>query len=105
MATQSNRIEVYQNNTKNIACVVIGIADVSGYTPYLTVKKNDDDASALLSKTGIVTDVGGSFAFSLTSTDTSINEGDYIYDIVIENTPIVYTVVRDKFKVLEGVRY
>jgi hypothetical protein len=105
MATQSNRIELYKQNTKSIACVVIGVADVSGFTPYLTVKKNDDDTPAVLTKTGIVTDASGSLAFNLTGTDTSINSGDYVYDITIEKTPIVYTVVRDKFKVLEGVRY
>ena len=105
MSTQSNRIELYTHNTKSIACVVIGVADVSGFIPYLTVKKNDDDEIPVLMNTGIVTDASGSLAFNLTAIDTSIVAGDYVYDITIENTPIVYTVVRDKFKVLDSVRY
>jgi hypothetical protein len=105
MATLNNKIELYQNNSKSIACVVIGVADVSGYIPYLTVKKNITDNVPVLTNTGMVTDASGSLSFTLSQTDTSLNAGDYVYDITIEKSPNIFTVVKDKFVILDGVRY
>lgn len=101
----NNKIEIFQHNTKSIACVVLGIADVSGFTPYLTVKEKPNDVVNLISSVGVVTDASGSLAFTLSATDTSIIAGDYVYDITIENSPLIYTVVKDRFSVLDGVKY
>lgn len=105
MATVNNRIDVYQNNSKTIGCVVVGVSDVSGFIPYLTVKKKTGDADSVLSKTGTVVDASGTLLFNLTTIDTSMNYGDYIYDVTIEKDTTVYTVVKDKFIVVDGVRY
>lgn len=35
-----NKIRVYQNNNKTVICTVSGL-DITGYTPYLTAKKNN----------------------------------------------------------------
>jgi hypothetical protein len=104
MANLNNKIEVYQQNTREISCLVIGVSDITGWIPYLTVKKNTS-GDIILSKTGVVSDASGTSLFSLTSTDTSILAGDYVYDVVIENGEIKYTVVKDRFSVLDGVRY
>jgi hypothetical protein len=101
----NNKIEIFQHNTKNIACVVIGIADVSGYTPYFTAKSKTSDTLAILTKTGVVTDASGSLAFVLSATDTSIVSGDYVYDITIEKGATIYTVVKDRLSVIDGVKY
>jgi hypothetical protein len=101
----NNKIELFQHNTKSIACVVIGVADVSGFIPYLTVKRKATDDAPVLSNTGVVTDASGSLAFTLSATDTSISPGDYVYDVTIEKTPNVYTIIKDRFTILDGVKY
>ncbi len=35
-----NKIRVYQNNNKTVICTVSNL-DITGYTPYLTAKKNN----------------------------------------------------------------
>lgn len=99
----ANKIEIYQNNNKTINCVVSGLA-ITGYTPYLSVKKKAIDASTVLSKTGVITDASTA-TFYLTPTDTSLASLDYVYDITIENDSSIYTVVKDTFTILEGVKY
>lgn len=105
MSTINNKIEIYPQNTKSIGCVVIGVNDVSGFTPYLSVKKKTTDTDSILVKTGIVTDASGTLLFNLSAIDTSIPYGDYVYDVTIEKLPTIYTVVKDKFVVVDSVRY
>jgi len=102
MSSSSNSIEVYQNNTKSLTCIVYGL-DVTGFTPYLTVK-NLKDASILINKTGTVIDSSVA-VFNLSSIDTSLEPGNYIYDITFEQDSSIYTVVKDSFIVIDGVRY
>lgn len=97
-----NKIDVYQNNTKPFTC--ISPITATGYTPYFTVKKNISDSSTLISKTGSVTDPSTLF-FCISSTDSSLAVGDYPYDITLENDASIFTIVKDIFTILEGVRY
>lgn len=101
----SNKIEIYQQNTATILCVVVGIDDVSGYIPYLTIKKNSIETIPVLTNTGFVTDPSGSLLFNFSQTDTSLASGDYVYDVTIEKAPHIYTIVKDVFTILDGVRY
>lgn len=98
----SNKILCYQNNTKPFTC--ISPINATGYTPYFTVKRNITDVSTLISKTGSVTDSSTLF-FCVSSTDSSLTVGDYPYDITIENDASIYTIVKDIFSIIEGVRY
>src|SRR5574343_205507 len=98
----ANKIEIYQRNTKTLTCLVSGLS-ITGYTPYLTVKRTSD-SSTMLSKTGSVLDASTA-VFYLTSTDTSISFGNYVYDITVEKDSSIYTVVKDTFSILDGVRY
>lgn len=98
----SNKIEIYQNNTKIINCAISGL-NITGYTPYLTVKKNTS-SSPVLSSIGAVKDPSTA-SFYLSSIDTSIASGDYIYDIVIAADASIYTVTKDSFTILDGVKY
>lgn len=97
-----NRIEVYQNNTKTINCTVSGLS-LTGYTPNLTVKKNKSE-TVYLGKEGIVTDPSTAI-FYLTPADTSLSPGDYIYDITFTSDSSIYTVTKDAFIILDGVKY
>lgn len=97
-----NKIRVYQNNNKTVICTVSGL-DITGYTPYLTAKKNNA-AVISLSKTGVVSDASTA-TFYLSSTDTSIAAGDYIYDITLSADSSIYTVTKDALIILDGVKY
>ena len=101
----TNKIEVFQNNSKTIACYIYGGLNLSTYTPYLTVKRKATDTTTILEKTGLVTDPSTTVTFDLAPADTSIVAGDYVYDITIENDSSIYTVVKDTFTILEGVKY
>jgi len=98
----TNTIEIFQNNTKTINCIVSGLA-ITGYTPYLTVKKCKD-TSVVLSKIGTVLDPSTA-VFAISSTDSSITSGNYIYDITLIADNSIYTVVKDALNVLDGVKF
>jgi len=98
----ANNIEVYQNNSKTISCVVSGLS-LTGYTPYLTVKKSPS-STTLINNTGSISDPSTAL-FNLSSTDTSIASGEYMYDITVVADSSIYTVVKDSFTVLDGVKY
>lgn len=100
----NNRIEIFQNNTRSIGCVVYGGLDLTDFTPWLTIKKRSSDVDALLSIEGYVTDPSTTVMFDLTPTDTSLAVGDYVYDVTIDDGTEVYTVVRDRFSILDAVR-
>ena len=99
----TNKIEVYQNNTKSITCTVSGF-DVTGYTPYFTVKRNISDSSALISNIGIVADPS-TLSFWVSSTDSSLTSGDYPYDVTVEKDASIYTIIKDTLNIKNGVRY
>jgi hypothetical protein len=71
-----------------------GIAkNISGYTLFFTVKKNTndldgDDVGAQIAKTitGHVTPASGITMISLTTSDTTMNPGTYIYDIKLKDS-------------------
>ena len=100
----NNKIEIFEKNTQNIAVYVGGITDLGMYVPYLTVKKKTSDAVPILSKAGIVSDPSTTYMFELTSEDTSINVGDYVYDITLEQGTIKHTIIKDVFSIIDTVR-
>ena len=99
----SNKIELYQGNSKLIVCDVSGLVDLVGYTGTLSVKKHIDSTSTLLVKNGTIS--GLQISVDLTYVDTSINPGTYLYDITIDNSTNRYTAVQDEFSVLESVKF
>lgn len=103
----NNHIEIYQRNSKELAVYVSGLSDLSYYVPYITVKRKSSDTSALISKTGTVTDPSTTYTFSLTTTDTSLAASDYVYEITLENSTnnTIVTIVRDRFTILDSIRY
>lgn len=101
----NNKIQIYQNNARTIGCYVHGGLDLTDFTPYLTVKTKAASADVVLEKIGMVTDPSTTLTFDLLPADTSIAAGEYVYDITIENGSVIYTIVKDGFAVLDGVRY
>jgi len=98
----ANSIEIYQNNTKRVTCIVSGL-DVTGYNSYITVRKNISDAS-VMTNTGTVSDAS-TLIFNISSTDTSLNVGSYVYDITVQLDSSIYTLVKDTLSILNGVKY
>lgn len=100
-----NKIEIYHKNARTIAVYVEGLADLSLYTPHLTVKKRIKDSSPILDVTGLVSDPSTTYVFNLTPQDTSIALGDYWYDVTLTSPALGnHTVIKDVFSVLGGVR-
>lgn len=102
--TSNNHIEIFEKNTKVIAVYVVGLDDLSLFTPILTVKRKATDASTLLSKTGVVSDPSTTFAFTLTPADTSLLPFDYCYDITLDGSSGTYTLIHDTLSILRTVK-
>lgn len=99
----NNKLEIYQNNTKEIFVGVVGLSDLTPYTPYLTVKSKSSDETPILQKTGIVSDPSGTFTFSLSEIDTSLAPKDYVYDVTIIGNGNKITIAMDTFTINETV--
>lgn len=61
--------------------------------------------SGFTSLTGLMSLIINPVAMSLSPTNTDIDSGAYIYDIVIESGSRQYTIVRDDFIVSDAVLY
>lgn len=97
----NNHLEIYQKNTREIAVFVQGLQNLTPYVPYLSVKRKATDASTVLFKAGTVNDTSGTFTFSLSEVDTSLNVADYIFDVTIIGEGNKLTIVRDTLSILD----
>ena len=97
-----NTINIYKNNSATIDCSVLGLSSLSGYWPKFTVKKDFND-SILFARDGSIS--GLVLTFLLRPTDTSLPYGEYVYDITIDNSLNIYTVIQDKFIITNSVKY
>ncbi len=98
----NNKIEIYQKNTIAISCAVSGLI-TTGYDAYLTIKQKAND-DYIIQSTGTIQDASTAI-FYLSSTDTSIATGDYIYDITIQKDTSIFTIIKDRFTIIDGIRY
>ena len=98
-----NKLQIYQKNDREIVVCVVGLADLTPYVPYLSVKYKERDPSTLLFKSGTVSDPSGTFTFSLSDTDTSLAARDYVYDVTIIGNGNKLTIAKDIFSILETV--
>lgn len=109
MATYNNKIEIYQGNSDTVFISVLDSSslamDLTGYTGTMTVKKNRDDAISFQNNHTLKNDSEGTMTFEITTTDTSLASGDYQYDITIDNSTNVFTVVQEQFIIIDSVRY
>ena len=80
------------------------IFDLNGYTMTFTAKNNIDDidAEADISSVGVIADPAlGIGVISLSPEDTSIDSGEYRYDIQIsDGTNNVHTVVKNSLLII-----
>jgi uncharacterized protein YaiI (UPF0178 family) len=101
----TNKIEVYENNTLTITCTVSGLDTLSGYTATLTVKENENDADSdkLIESSGSITDLV--IQFDIPAADNALTPGTYVYDIVITDGSKIYTIQQNYYQVLKSVKY
>ena len=84
-------IKVFRNTNNTIPITLTDASDgsaidITGATLYFTVKTkpdlDDTDANALFQKTGsIISGVGGTASFAITTTDTGVSPKTYFYDV------------------------
>lgn len=106
-------LEIVRKDTKNYRVILKrdGVAvDISGWTVYFTVKTdfNDADTDALISKNYLMPNNSDSQAgigyLPLSSSDTNIAVGEYVYDMKFIDTNYVETFSRGKLFIIPSIR-
>lgn len=106
----SNVLSIYKNNSKT---VIVDVTDLdgsvfncTGYTPVFSVKKKPDDVSFIINLNGSLSGTTSStLVFPLSTINTDLDEGEYWYDVTLTKSGEAITVVYDKLKILQNVKY
>lgn len=110
----ANEISVYRGDTKTINLTFTNSSgsaiDISGWIVFFTVKlrsdNSNDDTNAVIQKDISAHDnaANGETSFTLTTTDTDLQIGSYIYDIQIKDTDDdIYTITVGTFTVNQDI--
>lgn len=112
MSVQSQNFEVTRGNTfkRNLYFYNDDDSkkDITGWKILFTVKEKitDLDASAKISASATITDpTGGQATLSLSTTDTDLTPGSYVYDVKIITLAAAdeLTIINGTFTILTGV--
>jgi len=106
----NNKLEGFQGNTKDVLVVVYdasgNLMDITDYDASLYMKKYPirpgnpiDVAKSYITKDASA----GSFLFKMSSEDLDIAAGDYVYEVIIDNTAQRHTVVQDRFNLKDSI--
>jgi len=103
-----NNIKFFQGNSFDALIPVINVTtgnpvDISLHTATLTVRKKIKDPEIVLSKELPI--VNQKIQLSLSSEETLLISGTYIYDIVIQLGEDIKTVVQASIKVMDSVAF
>jgi len=101
----NNRLEGYAGNSKSVLVVAYdasgNLMDITGYDAFFYMKKYPVTASSTLdvSTAHDSRDIANSsFLFNLSSSELSLAVGDYVYEIVIDDSSANrHTLVQDQF--------
>lgn len=107
----ASEISIFRGDTQTITITVTDSDDtvfnLTDYTMKMSVKTNktDPDISSVISSTAtIAAPATGVGVFSLSTTDTTVDAGNYFYDVQINNGIIdVKTVISSTFIVKEDI--
>ena len=101
---ESNDITIYKADSATIRCYVVKASDgsvmpLTSYTAKMSVKREpyDNDADALFTLTGVVTEATGLCTFTVTTTNSDQRPGVYYYDVQVVKTSTTKTVASGKF--------
>lgn len=105
----NNRLTCYQGNSKTIFCSVYdssnNVFDLTDYSGTFYLQSMVKGSPIALTKVGTKDPSALSFTFELTPVDTSLAAGDYNYNIDISSNTKRYTVVSDRFNLLDNIKY
>ncbi|HPI82525.1 MAG TPA: hypothetical protein PK122_04845 [Candidatus Paceibacterota bacterium] len=103
----NNRLSGYQNNSKTVFCAVYdssnNIMDLSDYTGIFYMSSIIPGSEVAIEKLASMDSSG--MTFNLTPEDTSLAPGDYWYNIDISSNTDRYTVVSDRFNLLDHLKF
>lgn len=108
----ADEISLFRGDTDEITVTVVdGNGDVfnlTNFTMKLTVKNNatDNDTDAVIGPltATISTPTSGIGVISISTTNSNISQGKYVYDVQINNgTSVVKTVIKSTFEIKEDV--
>ena len=101
------KVNVYEGNSASLTWQVFNSdgtdAVLTAYTATLNVKENKTDTTALITKTGVISD--NDITFTLLSTDNDLDKGSYYYEVTIESSTQKLTIAQDRFIVRESIVY
>jgi len=107
----NNKIEGFQKNTKSLTVIVYdpsnNLYDLTGYDAFLYGKKYPVKENAALdislNKTSIDPS-NGAILFDFTENDLDLEQGDYIYEVIIDDSSTNrITVVQDRLSLLDSI--
>jgi len=114
MATQTNynnKVEIRQWNTKNLFCAVYDSSDnlmnLNGYTADLYAKNKDTEyqGDVDIHVSGTLIDASnGAILFSFTEADTSVNTGNYDYEVIVDNSVNKISVIYDRLQITNSLK-
>ena len=101
---ESNDITIFKADSATIRCSVVKASDgsvmpLTGYAAKMSVKREqyDNDADAVFTLTGVVTEATGICTFTVTTSNSDQRPGTYYYDVQVVKTSTTKTVASGKF--------
>ena len=102
-----SKINVYEGNSAVLTWEVFNPdgtdAVLTSFTATLTVKQNKIDTSALITKTGVISD--NDITFTILDTDNDLDKGSYYYEVTLESSTQKLTIAQDRYIVRESIVY
>jgi hypothetical protein len=78
--------------------------NISGYTVYLTAKKDFADSIPIMNKTGVVID-SSNYIFVISSSESSLGYGRYVADVIAEKDSSIFRLAKGVIVIERGIRY
>jgi len=106
----NNRETIFKGNSRQLFCAVVdssGVFNLSGYDAMFYAQKypprENDPIDISVGYTSIDASEGV-IIFNISETDTSVALGDYIYEIIIDNSTNRISVVQDRLQILDSIK-
>jgi len=109
--TYNNKLLGFESNNKNLTVIVYdasnNLYDLTGYTGYFYMQKypirEDNPIDVSISSTGVDPSNGAVF-FALSQSDLDLDAGDYVYEVIIDDSGVNrHTVIQDRFNLKESI--
>ena len=108
--TYNNREQILQGNSRQLFCAVVdsdGIFDLATFSAKFYAQKyppRENSPIDISLNAAVIDTSNGVILFNLTEIDTSVAVGDYIYEIIIDNSTSRISVVQDELQILNSIK-